>query len=276
MQISVETTAGLERRMQIQVPAERIAQEIDERLKSMSRTVKLKGFRPGKVPVKVVRQQFGPQVREEVLHKLLQSTFTEAVELQKLSPATGPRIESLDAPEGADLKYSAVFEVFPEVQLRDLSDVTVEKDVAEITEQDLDAMIENLRKQGAKFLAVEREARATDRITVDFEGSIDGQPFEGGKGENVPIVLGAGRMLKDFEAGLMGSKAGEEKAVNVAFPADYPAANLAGKTAVFAIKTRVVEEQQLPEIDDEFVKAYGIEEGGLARLREEVADNMRL
>ncbi len=274
MQVSVETTGGLERRMDIQVPAERIAQEVEARLKTMSRTVRLKGFRPGKVPVNVVRQQFGPQVRVEVLDKLVQSTFAEAVAQEKLNPATGPRIEPLDMKDGADLKFRATFEVFPEVELKGL-DFSIDKPVAEVTDQDIDTMVENLRKQRPIFAAVDRESRDTDRVTVDFEGKLDGETFEGGKGENVQIVLGAGRMLKDFEAGALGARANEQKTIDVTFPADYPAANLAGKTAQFALNVKSVEEQTLPEVSDEFLKAFGIEEGGLERLREEIGDNMR-
>ncbi len=274
MQVSVETTGGLERRMDIQVPAARIEKAIEDRLKNMSRTVRLKGFRPGKVPVNVVRQQFGPQVRIEVLDKLVQSTFAEAVVQEKLSPAGGPRIEPLDMSEGADLKYRATFEIFPDVELKGLQ-FHVDRPVAEVTEQDIDAMIENLRKQRPLFTAVERESRNGDRVAVDFEGRIDGEPFEGGKGENVQITLGEGRMLKDFEAGLLAAKAGDEKTIPVTFPADYGAPNLAGKTASFAIKIRSVEQQDLPEINDEFLKAFGIEAGGIERLRQEIGDNMR-
>ncbi|HKE93714.1 MAG TPA: trigger factor [Povalibacter sp.] len=275
MQVSVEATGALERRMEVQVPAERVEKAVDERLKSMSRTVRLKGFRPGKVPVNVVRQQFGQQVRQEVLGDVVQSTFAEAVSQQNLTPATGPRIEPISTAQGSDLKYRAVFEIFPQVELKGLESIEISRPVAAVTTADVDAMILNLRQQRPVFTAVERESRDTDRVTVDFEGSIDGRPFEGGQGENVPVVLGAGRMLPDFEAGLKGLRAGEQKTIDVAFPANYGAAELAGKTAQFAIKSHIVEEQQLPELDEEFCKSFGVEDGGIEQLRREVEDNMR-
>lgn len=275
MQVSVETTGALERRMEIQVPAERIEKAVDERLKSMSRTVRLKGFRPGKVPVNVVRQQFGQQVRQEVLGDVVQSTFNEAVTQQNLTPTGGPRIEPISTEKGADLKYRAVFEIFPEIKLAGVEGIEIARPVGEVATADVDAMIENLRQQRPTFIAAEREARDTDRVSVDFDGTIDGQAFEGGKGEEVPVVLGAGRMLADFEAGLKGMRAGEEKVIELTFPENYGGAALAGKTAQFAIKLRSVEEQQLPELTDEFCKAYGVEEGGIDQLRQEVEENMR-
>lgn len=276
MQVSVESIGTLERRMEIQVPAARIEQAVDERLQRMSRTVRLKGFRPGKVPVKVVRQQFGQQVRQEVLGDVMQSSFAEAVVQEKLTPAAGPRIEPIDlAAEGGDLKYRAVFEIVPTIELAPAEQLQVERLTAGVTDADVDAMIQNLREQRPNYVPVEREARDTDRVTVDFEGSIDGVAFEGGKGEGVPVVLGAGRMIADFEAGLQGVRGGETKTIEVAFPENYQAADLAGKKAQFALTVKSVEERQLPELDDEFCKSYGISEGGIERLREEVADNMK-
>jgi trigger factor len=275
MQVSVETIGTLERRMEIQVPAERVEKAIDERLQKMSRTVRLKGFRPGKVPVKVVRQQFGQQVRQEVLGDVMQSTFAEAVVQEKLTPASGPRIEPINLEQGADLKYRAVFEVLPQIQLKDVAELAVEQPEASVTEGDVDAMIQNLREQRPTFVAVEREARDTDRVTVDFDGTVDGQPFEGGKGENIPVVLGAGRMLADFEASLQGVRAGENKTIELTFPKTYGVAALAGKPARFEVAVKSVEERQLPELDDAFCRSYGVEEGGIARLREEVEENMK-
>jgi trigger factor len=275
MQVSVETTGALERRMEVQVPAERVEKAIDERLKSMSRTVRLKGFRPGKVPVNIVRQQFGQQVRQEVLGDVVQSTFAEAVSQQNLTPATGPRIEPISTEQGSDLKYRAVFEIFPQVELKGLDSMEISRSTAEVTSADVDAMIENLRQQRPTYVNVERESRDTDRVTVDFVGTLEGQPFEGGQGERVPVVLGAGRMLPDFEAGLKGVRAGERKTIDVAFPETYGAPEVAGKTAQFELNIHSVEEQQLPELNDEFCKSFGVEEGGIDRLREEVQDNMR-
>jgi trigger factor len=275
MQVSVETTGALERRMEVQVPAERIEKAVDERLQKLSKTVRLKGFRPGKVPVKVVRQQFGQQVRQEVLGDVMQSTFNEAVVQEKLVPAAGPRIEPISLEQGSDLKYRAVFEVLPQIQLAAIENIEVTKPTAEVTSADVDAMIQNLREQRPTYAAVEREAQDTDRVAVDFAGTLNGEAFEGGQGENVSIILGAGRMLADFENGVRGAKADEQKTIEVAFPANYGAPNLAGKIAQFQITIKSVEERKLPELDDEFSKAYGVEAGGIDRLREEVEDNMR-
>jgi len=275
MQISVETTGALERRMNIQVPAQRVAQAIDDRLKSLSRTVRMNGFRPGKVPVAVVRKQYGAAVRQEVLEGLVQTTFSEAVTGQKLNPAGGPRIEEFKADEGQDLVYRAVFEVYPEIELKGIEGLEVTRPAVEVTDADVDAMIDNLRRQQASFNKVERAAQDSDRVTIDFEGKIDGVAFDGGKGTNFPVTVGGGRMLPEFEASLNGMKAGDTKEVNVTFPADYAAANLAGKTAIFTITAHSVEEQQLAEANDEFAKLFGISEGGITKLREEVADNMR-
>jgi trigger factor len=244
-------------------------------LQSLSRTVRLKGFRPGKVPVKVVRQQFGHQVRQEVLDSVVQSTFAEALSQEKLNPAAVPRFEPIADQNGQDLKYRAIFEILPSIEIKGIEELRVNRPVAEVSEADIDAMIENLRAQRPTFDVVERAAGDKDRVTVDFEGTLDGKPFEGGAGKDMQIVLGAGRMLPDFEAGLKGARAGDDKTIDVRFPDDYPAENLKGKTAQFALKVSKVEEQQLPELNDEFCKNYGVEEGGIARLREEVAENMR-
>jgi trigger factor len=261
--------------MEVQVPAERVEKAIDERLKSLSRTVRLKGFRPGKVPVTVVRQQFGQQVRQEVVSDVVQSSFQEAVAQQNLTPATGPRIEPISTDQGSDLKYRAVFEIFPQVELKGLDSIEITRPTTEVTSADIDAMIDNLRQQRPAFSAVEREAQDTDRVTIDFVGTIDGKPFDGGEGEQVPVVLGAGRMLADFESGIKGMKAAEQKTIDVSFPENYGAAEVAGKTAQFAITVHKVEERKLPELDDEFCKSFGVDEGGIEQLRKEVEDNMR-
>jgi len=275
MQVSIESTGALERRMEVQVPAETVEKAVDARLQQLSRTVRLKGFRPGKVPVKVVRQQFGQQVRQEVLGDVVQSSFNEAVMQEKLAPASGPRIEPIGGEQGGDLKYRAVFEVLPQIELKGTEGMELTRQAAEVQTADVDAMIENLREQRATYAAVERPAQAKDRVTVDFEGTVDGQVFEGGKGENVPVILGAGRMLADFEAGIYGMSPGERKNVEVTFPANYNAQHLANKKAIFDLTVKTVEGQQLPELNDEFCKSYGVEAGGIERLREEVTENMR-
>jgi trigger factor len=275
MQVSVESIGKLERRMQVQVPAERVSQEIATRLKTLSRTARLNGFRPGKAPLNVIRRQFGVQVHREVIGELLQSSFAEAVSANRLAPAGSPRIEPQSIDEGQDLRYIATFEVFPEIALQPIESLEIVRTTAEVAPSEVDAMLERLRKQQLKFNAVSRAAATGDRVTIDFEGCIDGVPFTGGKGENVAIVLGAGRMLPEFEQGLVGTSAGDDKEVEVHFPANYRATELGGKLAKFKIRVRTVEESQLPDLDEEFCKTFGVNEGGLNKLREEVADNMR-
>ncbi len=275
MQVSVESTGSLERRMEVSVPKEQIEQAVDERLKRVGRTAKLKGFRPGKVPPRVVRQQFGAQVRQEVLSDLMQSSFSQAVVEQKLMPAAGPRIEPISSGPGEDLKYRAIFEVYPEVSLQHVDGLAVARPVAEVAEADIEAMVQNLRAQRPNFVPVDRPSHEGDRVTMDFEGRIDGRSFEGSSGKDVAVILGAGRMLKDFETGITGSRAGEQKVVHVRYPDEYHNKDLAGRTAEFAVDVKQVDEKQLPPLDDAFCREYGVDEGGLERLLSEVADNMR-
>lgn len=275
MQVSVQSTGSLERRMEVSVPKDEIEQAIDERLKKVSRTARLKGFRPGKAPIKVIRQQFGAQVRQEVLSDLMQTTFTQAVTEAKLTPAAGPRIEPISSAPGEDLKYRAIFEVYPEITLQAVDGLELSRPLADVTEADIEAMIHNLREQRPAFVVVDRESREGDRVTLTFEGLLDGQPFEGSKGTDIPVVLGAGRMLQDFEAGITGVKAGEKKQLPVRYPDDHRNAALAGRTADFAVEIGKVEEKHLPPLDDEFCRAYGVDEGGIEQLLTEVADNMR-
>jgi trigger factor len=261
--------------MEVAVPASRIEKAVDERLRTVSRTARLKGFRPGKAPLKVIRQQFGSQIHREVVSELLQSSFTEAVTERKLNPAGGPRIEPISVGEGQDLKYTAIFEVFPEVTIKGLDSISIERPVANVTDEDVDAMIESLRKQRPNWKAAERSSRTGDRVTIDFTGTIDGTPFDGGKGEDVAIVLGEGRMLPEFEAGLIGRDAGSQASISVRFPDDYHSKAIAGKTAQFSVDVKKVEEPELPPLDEQFCAAYGVAEGGIAKLREEVSENMR-
>ena len=275
MQVSVENIGKLERRMQVQVPAERVTQEIASRLAQLTRTARLKGFRPGKAPLKVIRQQFGQQVHQEVIGELLRASLNEALTQSRLAPAGDPRIEPKSMGEGQDLTYVATFEVFPEIELNPLSELQVERITAEVAEGDVDAMIERLRKQQTQFSKVLRPAAGGDRVSIDFEGSIDGVPFAGGKAENAPVVLGEGRMLAQLEAGLIGAREGESREIGVDFPADYRATELAGKHAIFTVSVKSVEEPRLPEVDEEFCKLFAVTEGGVTRLREEVTANMR-
>jgi len=274
MMVSVEALKGLERRMQVSVPASRVEQQVDKRLLNVSRTARIKGFRPGKAPIHVVRKHYGAQVREEVVGDLIRETFAEAVQREQLVPAGGPRIEPVATDKGGDLKYSATFEVYPKFEISGVEGMELMRPKASVADSDVDTMIESLRKQRPNFVPVERASADSDRLTIDFEGRLDGEPFEGGKAEGHQFVLGAGRMLKDFEEGIRGAAAGETRTFDVAFPADYPAKNLAGKTARFTVTVKAVDEVQLPEVDDEFCKAFGVDEGGVEALRAEVRENM--
>ena len=275
MQVSLSTVAGLERRLEVAVPAERVAAEIENRYKEIARTARLKGFRPGKAPLAVVRQQYASQVQSEVVGDLLRDSYAEAVSRQNLKPATDPRIEELSAEPGAELRYVALIEVMPEIALNPVSEIAIERPSAEITDADVAAMLETMRKQRPDFVAVEREAGENDRVTVDFEGRIDGELFQGGSANGFPFVIGQGRMLKEFEDGVRGAKAGDTRSVTVNFPADYGSEQVAGKTALFSITVQKVEEQKLPELDDAFCAAFGVSEGGLEALQREVRSSMQ-
>ncbi len=274
MMVTVESTGTLERRMRVELPAERIEKEIESRLKSVGRTAKIKGFRPGKIPAKVVRQRYGSQIRQEVLSELMQKSYSDAVAQENLVPAGGPRIEPVTTEKDKDFAYVATFEVFPEIKLKGLDKIKVERPDVEVTDADRDGMIDNLRQQKAEWKVVERAAKDGDRVLVDFEGRLDGEQIAGGQGSGVPIVLGQGQMLPDFEKALVGLKAGESKDTRVKFPKDYHAAELAGKKVDFTITAQQVEEQELPPIDDALAELYGVTEGGLEKLREEVVANM--
>ena len=275
MQVSLESTGTLGRRIKVQVPAERIEREVEDRLKSLSKRAKINGFRPGKVPMQVVKQHFGAQVRSEVVTDLLQSSCNEALAHEKLNPAGGPRIDSVNAPPGKDLEFTASFEIYPEVKLKGLDGIKIERPTAEVTAADLDEMVDNLRRQRAAWEAADRAAAKGDRVQLDFEGKVDGQVFPGGSAEKVFVVLGDGRMLPDFEHGIVGIRAGESRSFDVHFPDDYHAKEMAGKTAQFSVTVHGVESQVLPALDDEFCKSFGVAEGGVEKLRAEVGDNMR-
>jgi trigger factor len=275
MQVSLTATGGLERRLEVAIPASQVDGEVTQRLNRISRTARLKGFRPGKAPIAVIRQQYGEQVQGEVINDLVRSSFSEAVAREKLNPAGGPRIEPISMAPGADIKFAAVFEVLPEVKLKPLADVKIEKPVADVADSDLDAMIDTLRKQRPVFNEVIRAAKADDRVTVDFVGRIDGEEFDGGAGQSVPIVLGGGRVMKEFEDALLGAKAGDEREFNATFAADHTNPKLAGKTATFSVKIGKVEEQLPSALDEEFAKSFGIPDGNLDSLRGEVRANMQ-
>ncbi|MGH8228589.1 MAG: trigger factor [Steroidobacteraceae bacterium] len=273
MQISV-TADGLERRLEVAVPAGDVQREIEQRLARLSRTARLKGFRPGKAPVAVIRQQFGDQVRAEVLGDLMRSTFAEAVTQEHLTPATGPRIEPLAVEPGADLKYAATFEVLPELALKPLDTLAVERPTAVIEEADIDAMIERMRKQRPVFTQVDRPARASDRVTVDYDGRVDGEAFEGSEGRDSAFVLGSGRVLPELEAAITGASAAETRTAAVEIPAGHSNKAIAGRRANFTIAVKRVEEQSLPPVDEEFCRAFGVESGSIEALRAEVKHSL--
>jgi trigger factor len=275
MQVTVESTGALERRMRVELPAESIEKEVDSRLRSVGKTVKIKGFRPGKVPPKVVRQRYGAQIRQEVLSDLMQQSYSDAVQQEKLNPAGGPRIETESDGDGKGFTYVATFEVMPEVELKGLDKIKVEKAEVEIGDGDLDEMIENLRKQKATWTEVDRASAKGDRVVVDFEGKLKGEPIEGGQGKDVPVILGQGQMLPDFEKGLTGVKAGEEKTFKVKFPQNYPGEDLQGKKVDFTVHTHRVEAETLPPVDDGLAEMFNVTEGGLEQFKKDVLDNMR-
>ena len=274
MQVSLSATSGLERRLEVAVPATEVASEVEQRLKQISRTARLKGFRTGKAPYSVIRKQFGEKVHSEVISDLMRSSFAQALSQEKLTPAAGPRIEPIAVGPDSDLKYAAVFEVLPEVKVKAPDSVTVERPTASVTEPDVDAMIESMRRQRPVFTAVVRGAHDTDRVTVDYEGRVDGQPFEGSDGTDVNIIIGARTSLPELEQGVKGAVAGEKRTVAVSFPAEHPNKALAGRNAELYLTIKRVEEQSLPEVDEEFGRAYGVEEGGMDALRAEVRKSM--
>lgn len=274
MQSTVETLGQLERRLIMAVPVAQIDKQVDERLKRLSRTIKMSGFRPGKVPLKLVAQQYGPQVRGEVIGDEVQKAFTEAVRSQNLRIAGLPQIEPKADSQSGDLEFSATFEVYPELTPADLADVTIERPVTEVGDAEVDKTIDVLRKQRVHYHEAARAAQDEDRVTIDFVGSIDGVEFDGGKGESFAFILGEGRMLPDFETGVRGMSAGEEKSFPVKFPEEYGGKEVAGKTASFKVKAVKVEHPHLPEVDENFARELGIDDGDLTKMRVEVKKNV--
>lgn len=273
MQVELQSSEGLIRRLAIEVPASEIDVEVDRRIKDMSRRVRLDGFRPGKAPLPVVRQRYEGQVREEVVGDVMGRNYQAAIAEQKLRPAGNPVIESVDAQPGTNLKFVAAIEVYPEFEIGDLSAVEIETTTAEVTDADVADMLATLREQHADWKSVDRAAKDGDRVTVNFAGKIDGEAFKGGSGEGMQVVLGEKRMLADFEKGLDGIVAGEaERVFDVAFPEDYPVENLKGKTAQFAVTATAVEEKVLPELNDEFAARFG--SATVAELESDVRKNM--
>lgn len=273
MQVSVETTQGLERRLTISVPAEQIEKAVSDSLKNEAKRARIPGFRPGKVPVSVINKRYGAAIRQDITGEVMQRNFIEAIIAEKLNPAGAPTFVPGET-DAENFQFVATFEIYPEVELKGLDAIEVEQPKAEVTDADVDAMIETLRKQHATFEAVEREAAEGDKAKIDFVGSIDGEEFEGGKAEDFELQLGSGRMIPGFESGVEGHKAGEEFEIDVTFPEDYHAENLKGKVAKFAITLKEVQAANLPEVNDEFAKLFGVVEGGLEALKSEITKNM--
>ncbi len=276
MQVSVETTSGLERRLTVGIPAEQVDQEVNKRLQEASKTVRINGFRPGKVPMSVVKKRFGGGVRQEVLGDVINRSYSDAITQEKLRPAGQPSIEPKQMDAGKDVEFIATFEVYPEITLNGVDGVEVESLSAEIGDTDVDEMIETLRKSQAKWIEADEEkvAEDGDRVLIDFKGTKDGEAFEGGTAEDQRLVLGSGHMIEGFEAGLVGVKSGDEKVLNLTFPDDYQAEDLQGAAVEFAVTVKGIEVQELPEVNDEFFAAFGVSEGGEEQFRKEVRENM--
>ncbi|MGK0687397.1 trigger factor [Serratia marcescens] len=274
MQVSVETTQGLGRRLSITVPADTIKQAVKKELINAAKSVRIDGFRKGKVPMNIVEQRYGASVRQDVLGEAMQRSFVDAIIKEKINPAGAPNYVPGEYKEDEDFTFAVEFEVYPEVELKGLENIAVEKPVVEVNDEDVDAMLDTLRKQQATWKETDRAAEAEDRVTVDFTGSIDGEEFEGGKASDFVLAMGQGRMIPGFEEGLVGHKAGEEFSIDVNFPEDYHAENLKGKAAKFAIVLKKVEERELPELTEEFIKRFGVADGSVAGLRTEVRKNM--
>ncbi|EKF9486344.1 trigger factor [Vibrio cholerae] len=274
MQVTVETLEGLQRRLNITVPAANIEDAVAAELRNIAKNRRFDGFRKGKVPMKMVAKMYGKAVRQDVLGEVMQRHFIEAIVKEKINPAGAPTFAPVEIGEGKDLVFTATFEVYPEVELKGLENIAVEKPAAEVTDADVAEMLETLRKQQATWKEVDEAAENGKRVSIDFVGSIDGVEFEGGKAENFPLEMGAGRMIPGFEDGIVGKTKGMEFVIDVTFPDDYHAENLKGKAAKFAIKVNKVEARELPELNDEFVARFGVAEGGVDALKAEVRKNM--
>ncbi|BFM47896.1 trigger factor [Marinomonas sp. THO17] len=274
MQVSVETTSPIERVLSITVPAARVDEKVNTEVAKTAKTIRMDGFRKGKVPVSVVKKRYGQGIRVEAVEQIMRDAYVEAIQKEELQPAGMPSIEPKNFAEGADLEFVVKVEVYPEVELADNAAIKVDRVVSEVTEADVDTMLETLRKQNAEWNAVEREAADGDQVTIDFVGYLGEEAFEGGSAEGHKLVLGSNTMIPGFETGIIGAKAGEERSIEVTFPEDYQAENLKGKEATFKITVSEVAEQVLPELDDAFVEKFGLEEATLEALRAEVRKNM--
>jgi len=275
MQVSVEELSTLERRVRVEIPEDRIASQVEDRLKNLSRTTKIDGFRPGKVPLKLVQKRYGDQVRAEVVGETLRSSFYEALTEKQLNPAGQPKIEPEETEAGQGLTYTATFEVYPEVTPVPVDQLHIERPVCEVGDADVDQMIETLRKQQQELEPVERAAGDGDTVQVDFVGRIDGEVFEGGEGQDMQVEIGANRLLPGFEEGLKGAVAGDNRTIDVTFPDDYGNTELAGKPATFDVTVKQVLEPRLPELDTAFFEKFGVTNGNIDDFKAEVKRNMQ-
>lgn len=274
MQVTTEAVSGVARRLNVSVPTSRVNEQFEARLQRTAKTVKINGFRPGKVPLNVVRREYGAGIYQEVVNDLIRDTVFEAIQQEKINAVGMPNIEKVENKDDA-LVYEATVEVYPEVEVKTFADLNIERKITEINDKDVDVMIENLQKQRQTWAVTKGMAKKDMQVTFDFEGTVDGEKFEGGAAEDFKLVLGSGRMIPGFEDGIEGMKAGEEKVIDVTFPADYQAENLAGKAAQFKITVKQVEKAKLPEIDAEFLKIFGLSEGeGVDKLKADVRKNM--
>ena len=274
MQVSVETTQGLGRRLSITIKSEDITKAVNKELLNTAKKVRIDGFRKGKVPLKIVEQRYGASILQDALSDLMQRNFVDAIIQEKLNPAGAPVYTPKEYKDGEDYTFTVEFEVYPEIKIKDLDKIEVEKPIAEIVDADVDTMIETLRKQQGSWKVVEQKAKEQNRVTLDFLGKVDGDEFEGGKADDFALVLGQGRMIPGFEDAIIGHKAGDQFDINVTFPEDYHAENLKGKPAVFAATLKKVEELELPELTEDVVKRFGIADGTVDSLRAEVRKNM--
>ena len=275
MQVSIENSGALERRMMVQVPEEQIGSQIRQKLGELARSVRIDGFRPGRAPLVVVQRQFGERVRGEVLSDTLRKSFSEALQSHQLRPVADPVFNPVAADEGQGLSYTATFEVYPEVALKPPAELSVKRPVCDIGDADIDNMLEVLRKQHASWVAVSRAGQQGDQLLVDFAGTVDGEPLERGSATDHELELGNANMIDGFEAGLTGATAGEVRTLDLHFPDPYSRADLSGKPVQFVVTVKEVRERQLPTIDDEFVTRFGVTEGGVEAFRKEVHENMQ-
>jgi trigger factor len=274
MQVSVETTRDLERKLTVQLPSEQFQKAFEARLQSLAKTTRLAGFRPGKVPLKVIRQKFGNSVKQEILSDFVQRGYGEAIRQKNLKPAGLPKIDAKPPERGDDFTFTAVFEVYPDIELADLKLLNVVRPNVEISDPDIDAMVEKLRRQQATWEAVDRAAGMDDQVVIDFQGTLDGEPFEGGKGEDVALVLGSKRMIEGFESELVGIKSAETRTFKIKFPKDYANESLRGKKAQFQVTCKEVQTRVLPEVDEAFIRSFGTEDGQLETFRGQLRDHM--